>query len=74
LDVDFFSFDEYNLTFFGLTQLFWLLYPKFGQFFSQSSGHPVLKQFAEMCDFNFVELSFPVHPLSSVAFYSIFVE
>jgi hypothetical protein len=28
-----FSFDEYNLAFFGLAQLFWLLYPKFGQFF-----------------------------------------
>jgi hypothetical protein len=29
----FFSFTEYNLTFFGLAQLFWLLYPKFGRFF-----------------------------------------
>ncbi len=28
-----FSFDEYNLAFFGLAQLFWLLYPKFGRFF-----------------------------------------
>jgi hypothetical protein len=32
-DEDVFSFGEYNLAFFGLAQLFWLLYIKFGRSF-----------------------------------------
>jgi hypothetical protein len=36
-----FSFKEYVLAFFLVSQLFWLLYPKIGRIFPQSSGRPV---------------------------------